>query len=167
MIKLRRKELLPEAKEKAWRIQYQIQNIIIILKQAVEAYNADAKGSFSTYGRFERIDKAKVETEKLEQMLGEFQNMLNEMELNFEMQVDSKNFVSYASEGNESFWTDSRILTLQVRESIKETLKEFEEKEVHADNFRKELISMEKSVLRDLCESQNQLEEFVLFRLDL
>ena len=162
---VKRKELLPEAKEKAWWLQYQIQNIVLILRQAVEAYNADVRNGISQYNRFERIDKAKEEIEKLEKMLGEFQSMLNEMELKFEMQIDTKNFVSYAREGNKSFWTDSRILTLQVRECVKETLKEFEEKEVQTDNFRKELIMMEERALWELYENQNCLEEFVIFSI--
>lgn len=162
---VKRKEHLPEAKEKTWWIQYQIQNIILILRQAVEAYNADVGNGISQYNRFERINKAKEETEKLEKLLEEFQSILNEMELKFEMQIDTKNFVSYAREGNESFWIDSRILTLQVRECLKETLKEFEEKEVPADNFRKELITMEERALRELYENQNRLEEFVIFSI--
>lgn len=162
-ISFRRKELLPKAKEKAWKIQYQIQNILLILRQALEAYNADVKNGIPPYNRFERIDKAKTETEKLEKMLKEFQPMLSEMKLKFEMLIDIEHFVNYAQEGNESAWTDSRILTLQVRERVKETLKEFEEKEVQTDNFRKELIAMEESALKELYENQNRLEEFVLF----
>ena len=159
----RRKELLPEAKEKAWRLQYQIQNIILILKQAEAAYDADVRSSIPPFNKFERIDKAKVETEKLEEMLKEFQYMLNGMGLELQMQVDTKNFVSYAQEGGESFWTDSRILTLQVRERIRETIKEFKEKEIHIVNFREELAAMEKRALREIYENQSRLEEFVIF----
>lgn len=159
---LKRKELLPEAKEKAWQLQYKMQDIILILRQAVEAYNADVNNGISQFNKFERIDKANAETEKLEQMLKDFQNILNEMDLKFAMQIDTKNFVSYAQEGNESFWTDSRILTLQVRKQVKEILEEFEEKEIHADNFRKELNLMEKNIRNELYENQNRLEEFVV-----
>jgi len=160
---MRRKELLPEANKKAWRVQYQIQNILLILRQALEAYDADAKGNaLLPYSKFERLDKAKEETEKLEKMLQELQTLLNEMDLKFDMNIELKNFVSYASEGNESFWVDSRILTLQVRERIKNTILNFEQKELHTDHFRKELIMMKNNSLNDLYEKQNRLEEFVI-----
>ena len=41
-------------------------------------------------------------------------------------------------------WTDSRFLSLQVGERVKVTLKEFEDKEVQTDKFRKELLIMER-----------------------
>lgn len=159
---LKRKELLPKASEKAWRIQFEIQNILLILRQAAEAYSANAASNYSPYSKFERIDKAKEETETLRKMLGEFQELLQEMNLKFEMQFDTESFVSYASEGNTSAWTDSRFLSLQVGERVKETLKEFEEKEIQIDNFRKELVDMEKNALKDLYEKQNRLEIFVM-----
>jgi len=144
-------------------VQYQIQNILLILRQALEAYDADAKGNaLLPYSKFERLDKAKEETEKLEKMLQELQTLLNEMDLKFDMNIELKNFVSYAPEGNESFWVDSRIFTLQVRERIKDALLNFEQKELHADRFRKELIMMENNSLKDLYETQNQFEEFVI-----
>ncbi len=162
---LKRKELLPELNKKVWRFQFELQNIILILKQAVEAYSASAASNGSMYSKYERIDKAKEETVNLKKMLEELQPMLRELELNFELQLDTENFVGYESEGNKSMWTDSRFLSLQVGERVKETLKEFEEKEVQTDKFRKELLIMEKNALKVLYDNQNKLEEFVMLSI--
>ena len=163
LISLKRKESLPEVNKKVWRFQYEIQNVILILKQAAEAYTVSAGSNYSPYSKYERIDKAKEETEKLKKLLEELQTILSEMDLKFDMKFDTENFVSYAQEGNASYWTDSRFLSLQVGERVKEILKEFEEKEAEADCFRKELLEMEKNALKDLYEKQNQLEEYVMF----
>ena len=162
---LKRKELLPELNKKVWRFQFELQNIILILKQAVEAYSANAASNSSMYSKYERIDKAKEETENLKKMLEELQSTLAEIDLNFDLQIDTENFVSYAPEGNKSMWTDSRFLSLQVGEHVKETLKEFEDKEVQTDKFRKELLTMEKNALKVLYDNQNKLEEFVMFSI--
>ena len=44
-------------------------------------------------------------------------------------------------------------------------MKEFEEKEVQTDKFRKELLTMEKNALKVLYDNQNKLEEFVMFSI--